>query len=56
MIPVILKETRAKNQEDDRMVTLSGSLSPTTYGRYEIAEPESGWDSLLSGVGTAGEV
>lgn len=51
-----IKGDTGKKPEDDRMVTLSGSLSPTTYGRYEIVEPESGWDSLLSGAGTAGEV
>ena len=32
----------------ERMVELSGTLQPTTYGRYEIAAPESGWDSLLA--------
>lgn len=51
-----IKGDTGKKPEDDRTVTLSGSLSPTAYGRYEIAAPESGWDSLLSGAGTAGEV
>lgn len=51
-----IKGDTGKKPEDDRTVTLSGSLSPTMYGRYEIATPESGWDSLLSGAGTAGEV
>ena len=50
-----IKGDTGKKPEDDRMVTLSGSLSPTTYGRYEIAEPETGWDSLCNGVGTSGE-
>lgn len=50
-----IKGDTGKKPEDDRTVTLSGSLSPTMYGRYEIATPESGWDSLLSGAGTAGE-
>ena len=50
-----IKGDTGKKPEDDRTVTLSGSLSPTMYGRYEIAEPETGWDSLLNGAGTAGE-
>lgn len=49
-----IKGDTGKKPEDDRTVTLSGTLSPTMYGRYEIAAPESGWDSLLSGAGTAG--
>ena len=48
-----IKGDTGKKPEDDRMVTLSGSLSPTTYGRYEIAEPEAGWDSLCNGAGTS---
>ena len=51
----IIKGDTGKKPEDDRTVTLSGSLSPTMYGRYEIAAPESGWDSLCNGAGTAGE-
>ena len=50
-----IKGDTGKKPEDDRTVTLSGSLSPTMYGRYEIAAPESGWDSLCNGAGTAGE-
>ena len=49
-----IKGDTGKKPEDDRTVTLSGSLSPTMYGRYEIAAPESGWDSLCNGAGTAG--
>ena len=49
-----IKGDTGKKPEDDRVVTLSGSLSPTTFGRYEIAAPESGWDSLCNGAGTAG--
>ena len=50
-----IKGDTGRKPEDERTVTLSGSLSPTTYGRYEIATPESGWDSLCNGAGTAGE-
>lgn len=50
-----IKGDTGKKPEDDRTVTLSGSLSPTMYGRYEIAAPVGGWDSLLNGAGTAGE-
>ena len=51
-----IKGDTGKKPEDDRTVTLSGTLQPTTYGRYEIATPEGGWDSLLNGTGTgAGE-
>ena len=43
-----IKGDTGKKAEDDRQVTLSGTLKPTTYGRYEITEPETGgWDSLL---------
>ena len=49
-----IKGDTGKKPEDERTVTLSGSLSPTTYGRYEIAKPEAGWDSLCNGAGTAG--
>lgn len=42
-----IKGDTGKKAEDDRQVGLSGTLQPTTYGRYEIAEPETGgWDSL----------
>lgn len=47
-----IKGDTGKKPEDDRTVTLSGTLSPTTYGRYEIATPDGGWDSLLNGAGT----
>lgn len=43
-----IKGDTGKKAEDDRQVELSGTLQPTTYGRYEIAEPEGGWDSLLA--------
>ena len=43
-----IKGDTGKKAEDDRMVELSGTLQPTTYPRYEIATPESGWDSLLA--------
>ena len=44
-----IKGDTGKKAEDDRQVELSGSLQPTAYGRYEIAEPETGgWDSLLA--------
>lgn len=49
-----IKGDTGKKPEDERTVTLSGSLSPTMYGRYEIAAPEGGWDSLLNGAGTSG--
>lgn len=49
-----IKGDTGKKPEDERTVTLSGSLSPTMYGRYEIAAPEDGWDSLLNGAGTSG--
>lgn len=42
-----IKGDTGKKPEDDRTVTLSGVLSPTKFGRYEIAIPEGGWDSLL---------
>lgn len=47
-----IKGDTGKKPEDDRTVTLSGTLQPTTYGRYEIATPTDGWDSLLVGTGT----
>lgn len=47
-----IKGDTGKKPEDDRTVTLSGTLQPTTYGRYEIATPVGGWDSLLNGAGT----
>ena len=43
-----IKGDTGKKADDDRMVELSGTLQPTTYGRYEIAAPEAGWDSLLA--------
>ena len=43
-----IKGDTGKKAEDDRMVELSGTLQPTTYGRYEIAAPDGGWDSLLA--------
>ena len=43
-----IKGDTGKKSDDDRMVELSGSLQPCTYGRYEIATPEGGWDSLLA--------
>lgn len=43
-----IKGDTGKKSDDDRMVELSGTLQPTTYGRYEIATPEAGWDSLLA--------
>lgn len=43
-----IKGDTGKKSDDDRMVELSGTLQPTTYGRYEIATPEGGWDSLLA--------
>ena len=43
-----IKGDTGKKSDDDRMVELSGTLQPTTYGRYEIPTPEGGWDSLLA--------
>ena len=43
-----IKGDTGKKAEDDRQVELSGTLQPTTWGRYEIAEPDGGWDSLLA--------
>ena len=43
-----IKGDTGKKADDDRMVELSGTLQPTAYGRYEIATPEGGWDSLLA--------
>lgn len=43
-----IKGDTGKTPSDDRNVSFSGTLQPTTYGRYEIAEPEDGWDSLLA--------
>ena len=43
-----IKGDTGKKAEDDRMVEFSGTLQPTTYPRYEISTPESGWDSLLA--------
>lgn len=43
-----IKGDTGKKSDDDRMVELSGTLQPTTYGRYEIPAPEAGWDSLLA--------
>lgn len=46
-----IKGDSGKKPEDERTITVSGTLSPTTYGRYEIPTPEGGWDSLLASVG-----
>ena len=43
-----IKGDTGKKADDDRQVELSGTLQPTTYGRYEIASPDGGWDSLLA--------
>ena len=43
-----IKGDTGKKSDDDRMVELSGTLQPTTYGRYEIPTAEGGWDSLLA--------
>lgn len=43
-----IKGDTGKKSDDERTVTLSATLQPCTYGRYEIAEPEGGWDSLLA--------
>ena len=43
-----IKGDTGKKAEDDRQVELSGTLQPTIYGRYEIATPDGGWDSLLA--------
>ena len=43
-----IKGDTGKKSDDDRQVELSGTLQPTTYGRYEIPAPEAGWDSLLA--------
>ena len=43
-----IKGDTGKKADDDRQVELSGTLQPTAYGRYEIAAPEAGWDSLLA--------
>ena len=43
-----IKGDTGKKSDDDRQVELSGTLHSTTYGRYEIAAPEAGWDSLLA--------
>lgn len=43
-----IKGDTGKKPEDDRVLTLSGVLQPTTWGRYEIPTPEGGWDSLLA--------
>lgn len=43
-----IKGDTGKTPSDDRNVAFSGTLQPTTWGRYEIPEPEGGWDSLLA--------
>ena len=43
-----IKGDTGKKADDDRQVELSGTLQPTAYGRYEIATPDGGWDSLLA--------
>ena len=49
-----IKGDTGKKADDDRMVELSGTLQPTSYGRYEIPTPEGGWDSLLASKAAAG--
>lgn len=46
-----IKGDTGKKADDERHVELSGSLQPTAYGRYEIPEPENGWDSLRANKG-----
>ena len=43
-----IKGDTGKKADDDRSVTVSGSLQPTAFGYYNIPTPESGWDSLLA--------
>lgn len=43
-----IKGDTGKKPEDERVLTLSGVLQPTAWGRYEIPTPEGGWDSLLA--------
>ena len=43
-----IKGDTGKKSDDERSVVCSGTLQPTIYGRYEISEPEGGWDSLLA--------
>ena len=43
-----IKGDTGKKSDDERSVVCSGTLQPTVYGRYEIAEPDGGWDSLLA--------
>ena len=43
-----IKGDTGKKPDDERSVVCSGTLQPTVYGRYEIAEPDGGWDSLLA--------
>lgn len=43
-----IKGDTGKKPDDERSVVCSGTLQPTTYGRYEIPTPEGGWDSLLA--------
>lgn len=43
-----IKGDTGKKPDDERSVTCSGTLQPCIYGRYEITEPEGGWDSLLA--------
>ena len=43
-----IKGDTGKKPDDERSVVCSGTLQPTVYGRYEIAAPDGGWDSLLA--------
>ena len=43
-----IKGDTGKKADDERSVVCTGTLQPTIYGRYEIATPEGGWDSLLT--------
>ena len=43
-----IKGDTGKKPEDDRVLSFSGVLQPTAFGRYEIPTPEGGWDSLLA--------
>ena len=43
-----IKGDTGKKADDDRSVTLSGTLQPTAFGYYNIPTPETGWDSLLA--------
>ena len=49
-----IKGDTGKKADDERSVTCSGTLQPCIYGRYEIAEPARGWESLLASKAAAG--